>query len=118
MIDFIMKQAMDKPVFGIPWQDQVHLTDLDFADDIVLEMTTSTEEVAAKTSFGNCDALDTPERKEKGWPTTEHMLEVFQADLKSFGAHFEDMETVAVNQLHWQMLLARYAELQRGTKLN
>ncbi|KAL7838350.1 hypothetical protein AOLI_G00267540 [Acnodon oligacanthus] len=36
---------MDKPVFGIPWQDQVHLTDLDFADDIVLQMMTSTEEL-------------------------------------------------------------------------
>ncbi|KAL6463589.1 hypothetical protein MHYP_G00279800 [Metynnis hypsauchen] len=104
MINFIMKQAMDKPVFGIPWQDQVHLTGLDFADDNVLQMTTSIEEVAVKTSFGNCDALDTPERKV--WPTTEYMLEVFQADPKNIDAHFEDVETIAANQLHWQMLLA------------
>jgi len=33
--DFIMKKSLNNPVFGITWKHD-RLTDLDFADDIVL----------------------------------------------------------------------------------
>ena len=34
VIDYIMRRTTDKPEYGIVWQKQNRLTDLDFADDI------------------------------------------------------------------------------------
>jgi len=34
VIDFVMRRTMDKPEYGIVWQKQNRLTDLDFADDL------------------------------------------------------------------------------------
>lgn len=59
-MDFVMRRAMDHPKYGIAWEDTTRLTDLDFADDIVLlaenakslqEMTTSLEVEAAKVGL-------------------------------------------------------------------
>jgi hypothetical protein len=35
VIDFVMKKAMDKPHYGIRWNER-NLTDLDFADDLAV----------------------------------------------------------------------------------
>ena len=47
MIDFVMRNAVNKPHLGIPWSDHTRLTDLDFADDISLlaEMRDSLQEM-------------------------------------------------------------------------
>ena len=36
VIDFVMCRTMDKPEYGIVWQKQNRLTDLDFADDLAI----------------------------------------------------------------------------------
>ncbi|XP_053504574.1 probable RNA-directed DNA polymerase from transposon BS isoform X2 [Ictalurus furcatus] len=60
MMDFVMRRALTQPASGIPWTGQGRLTDLEFADDIVLlaqngkvlqEMTTSLEHEAAKVGL-------------------------------------------------------------------
>ena len=60
VIDFVMRNAVNKPDMGIPWSDQTRLTDLDFADDISLlgetrdslqEMTTNLEIEAGKVGL-------------------------------------------------------------------
>ena len=56
VIDFVMRRTMDKPEYGIVWQKQNCVTDLDFADDLAIlteeenvcqEMTTKLEEQSA-----------------------------------------------------------------------
>ena len=63
VIDFVMYRTMDKPEYGIIWQNQNRLTDLDFADDIAIlaeeenvgplcqEMTTKLEEQSAQAGL-------------------------------------------------------------------
>ncbi|XP_078682384.1 uncharacterized protein LOC144916861 [Branchiostoma floridae x Branchiostoma belcheri] len=59
-IDFVMRRAMGRSDFGIPWEGDRRLTDLDFADDIALtaesqltlqDMTTSAETEAGKVGL-------------------------------------------------------------------
>ena len=58
--DFVMRRTMDKSEYGIVWQKQNRLTDLDFADDIAMvvekenvcqEMTTKLEEQSAQVGL-------------------------------------------------------------------
>ena len=55
-----MRRTMDKPVYGIVWQKQNRLTDLDFADDIAIlaeeenicqQMTSKLEEQSAQVGL-------------------------------------------------------------------
>ena len=55
-----MRRTMGKPEYGIVWQKQNRLTDLDFADDLVIlaeeenvcqEMTTKLEEQSAQVGL-------------------------------------------------------------------
>ncbi|KAI8485767.1 hypothetical protein Bbelb_364770 [Branchiostoma belcheri] len=59
-IDFVMRRAMGRSDFGIPWEGDRRLTDLDFADDNALtaesqltlqDMTTSAETEAGKVGL-------------------------------------------------------------------
>ena len=59
IIDFVLHQSMNEPLFGIPWSMH-NLTDLDFADDIAMlstslqklqEMTTKLQDVAANVGL-------------------------------------------------------------------
>jgi hypothetical protein len=43
LIDYVMKKAMNKVSYGIKWQDDNRLTDLDFADDIAMLAETDQE---------------------------------------------------------------------------
>jgi len=60
VIVYVMCRTMDKPEYGIAWQQQNRLTDLDFADDIAIlaeeenvcqEMTTKLEEQSAQVGL-------------------------------------------------------------------
>ena len=60
VIDYVMHRTMDKPEYGIVWQQQNRLTDLDFADDIAIlaeeenvcqEMTIKLEEQSAQVGL-------------------------------------------------------------------
>ena len=60
VINFVMRRTMDKSEYGIVWQKQNRLTDLDFADDIAIvageenvcqEMTTKVEEQSAQVGL-------------------------------------------------------------------
>jgi len=60
VIDFVMCRTMDKSEYGIVWQKQNRLTDLDLADDIAIvaeeenvcqEMTTKLEEQSAQVGL-------------------------------------------------------------------
>jgi len=43
LIDFVMKKPMKKDSYGIKWRDDGKLTDLDFADDLVMLAETNQE---------------------------------------------------------------------------
>ena len=75
VIDYIMRRTTDKPEYGIVWQKQNRLTDLDFADDIAIlveeenlcqEMTTKLEDQSAQVGLNG--------RKRRSWesPSVHH----------------------------------------------
>jgi len=75
VIDFVVRRTMDKPEYGIVWQKQNRLTDLNFADDIAIvaekenvcqEMTTKLEEQSAQVG------LNISREKTKAMGITQH----------------------------------------------